>query len=982
MHINMLVLAIIFAASCARAETLPSLVTTASISVERGVAIVGVPLRSADMASASDVGHAFDAPVIAIARGDRWQAMMVDSPEARSCAVKGNEGYVLLGAQPRTVVISGSYWPALELIRSIPRGISLVHFFRPPVDDAETIRRAMGVSAILRVFNGASMYQWQPIAIEGATIERSTLNATESYALISSTTNPRFALPSSNRPPRARIRGAPLSATPGTTLIFESDSFDQDPGDGTLIHQWKVESDGLSIGATGPSIVVTMTSDVVSVYHASSDGVLADELTQSIAVIPTQTGITQQEIRSGFGPFALNVFGMRAQLPALSVVARTPPSAFGYRARYDPTSIPIPGARHLDVEEAIQYLAPNTNDPRADFSIPITLSIDVGESPTVDFLVQGVLVSDTNTAATTRFDHYAFSQTATPRSSGVAKGPIAWARTWVTKLGNARRTFVPVSLQNLVSQQEGYAIEPENPALAVNDEIIVLLISGIDLKSEFCAVGQTVGQALARWDAFCGRSTTSPSGVADNVRDLEQWFRFYRVAYPTTRTPRESAQKIVQGLKSTVLSNGRRRRVVIFGYSMGGIVGRYVQNELDGMVEWLVTIGTPHHGSSIATALVDRYFDKNFFLERVMPRAEWPLLHYGCIPPSDGLSSLVFDASWKDSDGRSVYLGRNDTLTAFNQRDDAYRNDTNVIHVAGGTGDIPFPNLEYEVARTMWPSPPSGILEREYSDGAVSTGSSLPRDLHGAQKGSTDPFFGWTDAGTVDRVSYHEGKDHHRILVDPQMVARFHTFVSQVIDHANHAPIDQTPRVIMLEQDESTLDLSSIQQTTDEDGDRVIHTWSLHRVIPDTTIATITGTTLQMETAGNAILRHTVRDGRGGITTQIIIVYRPEPPTDGFCHTTSLGVDVRIDFQQQVEWSVDPRGCIPASPRTLYTLWIDPTDDGTKISVGNFYVFGAYRWWSDLDVYAFYRGPTITDGQMTFSNVAVGKSQHTNLLDR
>lgn len=970
----------LFAAGIARADTLSSAITTASMSVARGISVVGVPLHSTDMASVSDIGRAFNAPVIAVARGNRWQVMMVDSPEARSSIVRGSEAYVLLGAQPRTIVVTGSHWGAPELVRSIPRGISLVHFFRPPIDDVETVRRAMKVLAILRAPNGQTKNQWQPIALEGATINRSILNATESYALISTTTNPNVLLPSVNHSPIVRIRGMPLAATAGTTLIFESDSFDEDPGDEALIHQWHVSSSGFSIRTTGSSIVLTMTTNVLQVQHTSSDGVLADQRTQSVAVIPIQTGVLQQEIRSGFGPFALNVFGMRAQLPALSVVARTPPSAIGYRARYDPVSIPIPGARHIDVEEAIQYLVPNT-DPRVDFSIPITLSVDVGTSPTVDFLVQGAVASDSRKGISTRFDYYAFSQESTPRSSGIAKGPIAWARTWITQLGNARRTFVPVSLQNIISEDDGYAIEPENPRLLLNDEIVVLLISGIDLKSEFCAVGQTIGQALGRWDAFCGRSSASPSGIADNMRDMEQWFRFYRVAYPTTRTPREAAQRIASRLKLTLLAEGSRRRIIIFGYSMGGIVGRYLQNELDGMVEWLVTIGTPHHGSSIATALVDRYFDKNFFLQRVMPHSEWPLLRYGCIPPSDGLSSLVFDASWKDSNGRSLYPRRNDALTAFNERDDAHRNNSNVIHVAGGTGDIPFPNPDYEVARTMWP-PPYGIVENEYSDGAVSTGSALPRDLHGLQKGSADPFFGWTDSGTVDRVSYNDGEDHHRILVDPQMVARFHTFVSQVIDHANHAPVDQTPRVIMLREDESTLDLVSVQQTTDEDGDPMIHSWSLHRVLPDTTVATIAGNVLQLETAGNAILRHTVRDGRGGISTCIIIVYRPELPTDGFCHTTSLGIKVRIEDQEQIHWSVDPRGCIPTDPRTLYTLWIDPTDDSTKIDVGNFYVYSAYHWWSDMDVYAFYRGPTITDGQITFSNVAVGKSQHTNLLNR
>lgn len=968
MHIHILVRFVTVLLLVGTTQAAPSTVTTASIAITKGVSVIGVPLRVPNLGTLDDVCRLIDARFIVVSAGDRWHVVMAESPEARAYTVRGNESYVVFASRTQTVVVSGVPWSASELVRSIPRGISLVRFFRPPVDDAERVRRLMGVSAILIRSPGQSSIQWQPVALEGQQLPEVLLNHTDSYALISPTTMAPIVLPNSNFPPHARIAGIPRAATQGTTLTFESNAVDDDPGDEELSSTWKVFSSGTElIFSVGRSVVVTMAAQEMSVEHSCTDGLSSDRITQSIAVIPSVSATMNQEIRTGFESFNLNAFGVRSTLPALPVSFRTPLPAFGYRIANNP----IDGTRQIDIEEAATHLL-------TDAPLPITLSVDVGESPTADILVKNAVVYDLKTGQTTTFDYHAFTQEATSRTAGAAaKGPIAWARSWMTQLGNVRRTFVPVSFQNLVSSDDGYAIEPLNPNLQLDDRILVFLISGIDFKSEFCAAGQTIPQALARWNWFAGIDATSPNGIADNLHDLERSFAFYRFAYPTTRTPKEVATKLTSLLTSSVLT--KSRRVIIFGYSMGGIVGRYLQNMLNG-VEALVTIGTPHHGSSIATALKGRYFDLNFFLERAMPQEAWPLLHYGCVPPSDGLASLVYDEWWKDSNGEILFPNRNSTLTAFNQHDDAHRQDASVTHVAGGTGDIPFPDPEYEQARQIWRQP-TGLVEHEDSDGAVATESALPKDLHGWQKGSTDPFFGWTDSGVVDRVSYNNGLDHQLILRHPTMICRYHTFLSQYMDHRNHAPHDDTPQLVTLKTFESSIDLTSVEQAVDPDGDPLFHAWSLHRVLPADAHAQLDGTIVTVSSPGNAILYHTVRDGRGGITATIVVVYRPAPPPDGFCLTASLALILEAHTDQTIHWIVSPTGCIPADPRR-YTLWIDPTDDTTKIAGDNFMVYGAHRWWSDREMYGFYDGPGITTPQRVVTNVAVGKSQHAILLNR
>ena len=76
-------------------------------------------------------------------------------------------------------------------------------------------------------------------------------------------------------------------------------------------------------------------------------------------------------------------------------------------------------------------------------------------------------------------------------------------------------------------------------------------------------------------------------------------FKFYKFSYPSFHDPSVNAQTLKEKIDAQL---GAVNNIVLVCHSMGGLVGRYYMEELEGgaKVQLIITCGTPHHGSPLA----------------------------------------------------------------------------------------------------------------------------------------------------------------------------------------------------------------------------------------------------------------------------------------------------------------------------------------------------------------------------------------------
>jgi len=352
------------------------------------------------------------------------------------------------------------------------------------------------------------------------------------------------------------------------------------------------------------------------------------------------------------------------------------------------------------------------------------------------------------------------------------------------------------------------------------------------------------------------------------------------------------------------------------------------------------------------------------------------------VPPSRGLKSLAYDATVHDALGTRVDPTLNIVLTQFNASEDFYRDATNVITIAGGTSGPALPNRQLEIARRQFDY--RTFTLQGFSDGIVSTQSSLPNNLFGmrASGGSTDPFFGKRADGTIDRRAYFDGLDHYQLMTDVELICRLHTWLSSLVGN-NHPPTDTTPDEIDLIADVGSESVSRPTTTlniigagsADEDGDAVIHQWTFVRTIPaaDVKVMNVDSLTPSVITsrATNVLAWHTVRDNRGGISTKLVDIFIPDPRALTLCSIGRYIAYLREQFDGTMVWSRGVVGCLEQDA-VKYTAWQDATDDTTIVNPGP-YALTPFQWWRRT-VYFYYRGPTINRGPIAFSNVAIGRT--------
>lgn len=968
--------------------------------IPQGLQSVDVPVRSAAFSTTQDLARATSSPVVIFTQGGRFRVWLAGNTPV---ALNGSKGYLVSCPSSRLVTFTGARWGASILRVSIPQGIELVVNHRPDsFTSLEAFRRSAGLNVVTRFVRGVPQLE----ALAGASLGSGfrTFEFARSYGLVASTTIPSVVLPNTNQSPVARTTSFPLSARVGTRMGLTEHSTDSDDDSDVLTHTWRIVS-------VDPEMLVTRGSSVELTFTQSGEHTLELETSDGLLSHPTRAWVNVIEARSGVQEFTLDgaehdigSFGIHGTLPAVSDrlqdgVVLNPRSPV-YRIAWDQSIIPakqfssvgelLGSARTIDLSAISRLWTPYpepTWPPRPPaWPAPFTAAVDMGNTTT------GVWDSDVLTeipissALTVSFFNFTLL-----KSAGATKTVgQSIQRVLNTRLLPRLQRIVPVSLLNRLSNQAGYhIIEEEDDALLDDDRPVVLNLHGYDFRSEFCGVGELFLASQQRWDGFFGRLPMSPHAVGRNIPTLKKDFKFCRAVYPTTRSVQEIAQGLRQELERTLFANGKERKLIIIGYSMGGLVARFLRNEfirgvrIGERVEWLVTIGTPHHGAGISTALERGLFNHLLeeFIYTSFIESMSPFLAFGCVPPSRGLKSLAYDATVHDAQGNRVDPTLNTTLTQFNASEDFYRNSTNVITIAGGTSGPALPNRQLEIARKQFEY--GTLAPQGFSDGIVSTQSSLPRDLFGmrASGGSTDPFFGKRANGSIDRRAFFDGLDHYQLMTDVELICRLHTWLSSLVNN-NHPPTDTTPDEIDIMADVGSESVSRPTTTLtiagagaiDEDGDSVTHHWSFVRTIPSADVRLINteSSTPSVITsrATNVLVWHTVRDGRGGITAKIVDIFIPDLRVPSLCSIGRYIASLREYFDGSFVWSRGIVGCLEQD-KAKYTRWQDITDDTTIVKPAD--VTQADKWWRRT-IYLYYRGPTINRGPIAFSNVAIART--------
>jgi len=981
MHISSVWLSLVFVLGISSIAWAQYSVT---VRIEKGLQAVVVPVRS--NATTQDLARITSSPVVIYTQDGRFRVWVtVDVP----LPLNGAKGYIVSCPSARTVTFTGGRWGAGILRVSIPRGIELVVNHRAdPFTSVEEFRASAGLTAIARFLRGST--QLEALAGSFVNANARVFDSVHSYGLIASTTGPTVVLPNTDESPVARSTSIPLSVIVGTRLGLVEHSTDSDDDSDVLTHTWRLISAGTAIVTThGSSVDLAFTSSGAQTLEVeTSDGLLSHRVRSVVNVFENTTPL--QAFTLSGGDHDLHAFGIHGTLPAVAdrlqngVVLNSLSGA--YRIAWDPSTTTskrfssqgelLGGWRSIDLSAVagLWTLYPEpTWPPRPPaWPVPFTAAVDMGSTTT------GVWDSDVLTEIpvspylTATF--FNFTQLKSVEQTKTVGQSIQ--RVLNMKLLPRLQRIAPVSLVNRLSNQVGYQIiEEEDDALPDDDRPVVLNIHGYDFRSEFCGVGELFLASQQRWDGFFGRLPTSPQAIRDNLPNLKKHFKFCRAIYSTTRSLPEIARGLRDELERTLFANGKERKLIIIGYSMGGLIARRVRNtfidseRIGANVFAVLTIGTPHHGASFPTALQGGLF--NHLAERLLYvdglQSMEAFLPYGSIPPSPGLRSLAYDASIEDYDHQHVSPSLNPELTRFNTEEDYYRDAENLYAIAGGTSGAPLANRGLEIARVQFQY--RNISARGFSDGLVVTQSGLPMTLArlNTSGGPTDPFIGRRDDGSIDRLGYYDGFDHSELITNAEIICAVHSWLAQWSGN-NHAPRDDTPTQINHPFDAGSSQTSlTITQANahDDDGDALSHAWSVARTIPDAIAQMRNEATLMpivtVDQPTNVLVWHTVRDGRGGIAVRLIDLFIPAAPPAG-CSIGEYSVSLTPDFQGVIHWNMIGTGCL-SQDFTRVSLWTDPTNDETRLAPT------ADRIWPHRRIAVYGQGPSINSGPSVFSNV-------------
>jgi len=111
---------------------------------------------------------------------------------------------------------------------------------------------------------------------------------------------------------------------------------------------------------------------------------------------------------------------------------------------------------------------------------------------------------------------------------------------------------------------------------------------------------------------FANRACWSPMVAAIEAAGLGP------VYVPSCRSHLASIERFVEDLDAAIARVSRGRRVVLVAHSMGGLAARlWLATHAPGAVVELVTIGSPHHGSALATWAVGEN------ARQMRPGGEW-----------------------------------------------------------------------------------------------------------------------------------------------------------------------------------------------------------------------------------------------------------------------------------------------------------------------------------------------------------------------
>ncbi|MEW6570142.1 MAG: alpha/beta fold hydrolase [Nitrospirota bacterium] len=108
-------------------------------------------------------------------------------------------------------------------------------------------------------------------------------------------------------------------------------------------------------------------------------------------------------------------------------------------------------------------------------------------------------------------------------------------------------------------------------------------------------------------ESLLGRHATGASSFQENLRNLQTLFDDFRIKGNTVvtwsqRRPAGPIAAAVKELGSIVRSTKKMKNngIILVGHSRGGLIGRKYLSHGDRSIKGLVTISTPHRGSSVA----------------------------------------------------------------------------------------------------------------------------------------------------------------------------------------------------------------------------------------------------------------------------------------------------------------------------------------------------------------------------------------------
>ena len=330
------------------------------------------------------------------------------------------------------------------------------------------------------------------------------------------------------------------------------------------------------------------------------------------SIVPPAGATSKNEIGTNGGEASLGNFSIDFPANSLSDNTNVTVTSLGSNVSFDTNGTLVGSAIKVSYSKSSNIAPKGKNLSKTTISPRITFSVSNGDS--IVILKKGTAEGNGEILSNIEYPAFPFIEDSTESQTKITMidnlsylfvGDTTYAAIELSP----QRIIDPTLICFQISTRVPY---PDSPHTPLGSKIPIILVHGWDENDNAFMFGEnepwlsTYKEQI--WNTFYDelRNTT--------LDKLESNVQIYEFIYPTYKNIADNGHKLAEFL-SNIDSLNTNKNVFIIAHSMGGLVARHaLEHEIKGtkignIVNKIVTLGTPHHGSILASFkyFIDRY---------------------------------------------------------------------------------------------------------------------------------------------------------------------------------------------------------------------------------------------------------------------------------------------------------------------------------------------------------------------------------------